>query len=237
VALNPVYLVYAVGGFHNDFFMLLGLVGAIALVLAGHDRAAGAAAVSAIAVKFNAVILLPFLLVAVQTWPRRRRLAEGAALGAVPLIALSLVVFGPALPNLQDQTTLITGFSFPNLLGLLIGAGGGTPALLRVATSLLVVVVVWLLARAGDWLSRAGWAVLALIASLGWLMPWYVIWLAPLAALATSARLRRATLALTVFLVLTSVPETSHLLHQHGISLLSGSAGKASRALERTLAQ
>jgi len=237
VALNPVYLVYALGGFHNDFFMLLGLLGAVALVLAGRDRAAGIALVAAIAVKFNAAILVPFLLVGAQTWPRRRRVAEGALLGAIPLIGLSLAVFGTGLPNLQDQTTLITGFSVPNLFGLLIGAGGATPALLRVASGLVVVVVLWLLVRPGDWISRVGWVMLALILSVGWLMPWYVIWVAPLAALATSARLRRATLAVTVFLVLTSAPETSHLLHQHGVSLLSGSAGKASRALERTLAQ
>ena len=39
VALNPIYLVYAVGGFHNDFFMLLPALGAIALLLSGHERA------------------------------------------------------------------------------------------------------------------------------------------------------------------------------------------------------
>jgi hypothetical protein len=78
---------------------------------------------------------------------------------------------------------------------------------------------------------------LAVIASVGWLMPWYVIWAAPLAALARSDRLRRVTLAFTVFLVVAAVPDTSHLMHQHGIGLLDGSAGQASRALERTLAQ
>ena len=40
-----------------------------------------------------------------------------------------------------------------------------------------------------------------------------------------------------LFLVVAAVPDSSHLLHQHGIGLLDGSAGKASRALERTLAQ
>ena len=39
-------------------------------------------------------------------------------------------------------------------------------------------------------------------------MPWYVIWVLPLAALGSSVRLRRAALALTVFLVLTFLPSS-----------------------------
>ncbi len=34
VAANPIYLMYAVGGFHNDFFMLVPSTAAIALLLA-----------------------------------------------------------------------------------------------------------------------------------------------------------------------------------------------------------
>ena len=237
VALNPIYLVYAVGGFHNDFFMLLPALGAIALLLSGRERGAGAMLMLAVAVKFNAIILLPFMLVAVRSGAQRWRMLTGAAVAAAVLVGLSLALFGPSLPNLQDQTSLITGFSVPNLVGLLIGVGGATPTLLRVFAVLLVATVIWLVFRQGDWLSRASWAMLALIASVGWLMPWYVIWVAPLAALAASRRVRTVTLALTVFLVITAVPDTSHLLHQHGISPLAGSAGKASRALERTLAQ
>jgi alpha-1,6-mannosyltransferase len=235
VALNPIYLVYAVGGFHNDFFMLLPAVGAVALLLSGRERAAGALLMVAVAVKLNAIVLLPFMLVAVRPAARRWRLLAGGA--AIVLATLSLVLFGPSLPNLQDQTTLITGFSVPNLFGLLIGVGGATPLLLKLFAVALAGVVVWLLLRPGDWLTRAGWAMLAVIASVGWLMPWYVIWAAPLAALAQSVRLRRAALAFTVFLVVAAVPDSSHLLHQHGIGLLDGSAGQASRALERTLAQ
>ncbi len=120
---------------------------------------------------------------------------------------------------------------------MLIGAGGATSFLLWLFSGALVAAVAWLLWRPGDWMSRAGWAMLALTVSLGWLMPWYVIWVAPLAALGRSWRLRRAVLVFTVFLVITGVPETPRFLQQHGISLLGGSAGRASRALERSLAQ
>lgn len=237
VALNPIYLVYAIGGFHNDFFMLIPSMGAIALLLARRDRYAGAVLMLAVAVKFTAVLLLPFLLVAVRPSRKRmRHIVEGAVLGAVPLVAMSLALFGFSLPNLQDQSTLLTDFSVPNVIGLVIG-GGGTPTLLRVIDLLVVVWVVLLLFRArGDWISRAGWATLALLFSLAWLMPWYVIWVAPLAALGTSVRLRRATLAFSVFIVLTFLPALSIYMTHKGINPLATPAGAVSQKLQQKLA-
>ncbi len=72
VGLNPIYLVYAVGGFHNDFFMLVPAIGAVALLLSRRDRAAGAVLMLAVAVKFTAILLLPFLLVGGGARRRRR---------------------------------------------------------------------------------------------------------------------------------------------------------------------
>jgi hypothetical protein len=228
VALNPVYVVFALGGFHNDFLMLLPAMSAVLLVLSGRYRWAGAVLMVAVAIKFSIVLLLPFLLLAVKPLRQRLDILIGAALAAVPLLALDLVLFGLAHPNLEYQTTLVTNFSFPNIVGDIIGAGGGAPWILHVADGLLVVAVLYLLLRArGDWISRAGWATFALILSLAWLMPWYLIWLAPLAALASSTRLRRATLALTVYLVLCFVPSTEILLSQHGLDPMNGSVGQA----------
>jgi hypothetical protein len=235
VAFNPIYLVWAIGGFHNDFFMLVPSMGAIALLLARRYRAAGAVLMLAVAVKFTAILLLPFLLVAVR--PSRalmRQILEGAIAGAIPLVALSVALFGLSLPNLQDQSTLLTNFSVPNVIGLVIGSGG-SPGLLRVMDVLVVVAVVWLLWRQGDWLSRSGWATLALLASLAWLMPWYVIWVAPLAALGASVRLRRATIAFTLFIVITFLPAMSLFLGSHGLNPLGTPAGKASAKLMRQL--
>jgi hypothetical protein len=236
VAFNPIYLVYAVGGFHNDFFMLVPSTAAIALLLAGRDRSSGAVLMLAVAVKFTAILLLPFLVVAVRpARVRMRHIVEGAVLAAIPLVALSLAEFGFSTPNLQDQSTLLTDFSIPNVLGLVLGIGGGTPILLRLLDVAAMAAIVILLRQRGDWISRAGWATLALIVSLAWLMPWYVIWLAPLAALGSSQRLRRATLALTVFLVLTFLPATGYYLSTHGISPLSTPAGQASEKLQHKL--
>jgi hypothetical protein len=237
VAANPIYLIFAIGGFHNDFFMLIPSVGAISLLLARRYRWAGAVLMLAVAIKFSAVLLLPFLLVAVRDRRSRLDVLVGAALGAIPLAAMSIALFGFTLPNLQDQSTLLTDFSIPNVFGRVLAIGGGTPPLLSVAKVGLLVSIVLLLRARGDWISRAGWATLALIASLAWLMPWYVIWLAPLAALGSSVRLRQATGALTVFLIATFVPITGIYFAQHRIEMLGTHAGHVSQALQKKLAQ
>jgi len=157
-------------------------------------------------------------------------------LAGIPLLVMSLVLFGFSIPNLSQQGSLLTPFSFPNLFGNFIGVGGGTSGVLRLADVALVVVVVLLLRRDGDWLTRAGWATFALIASLAWVMPWYVIWLLPLAALASSEQLRRTALALTVFLVLVFLPSSNKFFNLVNINPLSGSAGQASGSLQSKLA-
>ena len=235
VGLNPIYLVYAVGGFHNDFFMLVPLTASIAFLLARRDKSAGAMLVIAVAVKFSAVLLLPFLLVAARPARRRIQVLIGCALAGIPLLVMSLLLFGFSIPNLSQQGSLLTPFSFPNLFGYFLGVGGGTSGILRLADVVLVVVVIVLLRREGDWISRAGWATFALIASLAWVMPWYVIWLLPLAALGSSQRLRRVALALTVFLVLVFLPSSSKLWGLINFNPLDGSAGQASSSLQAKL--
>ncbi len=234
VGLNPIYLVYAVGGFHNDFFMLVPLTAAIACLLARRDKSAGAMLMLAVAVKFSAVLLLPFLLVAARP-ARRRQVLYGCVLAGIPLLVMSVILFGFSIPNLSQQGSLLTAFSFPNLFGWFLGVGGGTSGVLRLADVALVVAVILLLRARGDWITRAGWATLALIASLAWVMPWYVIWLLPLAALGTSVWLRRTALALTVFLVMVFLPSSGKFLNLVHVHPLSGSAGQASKALQAKL--
>jgi alpha-1,6-mannosyltransferase len=236
VAANPIFLIYMLGGFHNDVFMLVPSTAAIALMLEGRDRAAGAALVVAVAVKFTAVLLLPFLIVACATRSRRIALLKGFALGAIPLLVLSLALYGPALPNLKQQSSLLTSLSIPNLLGDLIGAGGGAPWLLHLADAAVVATVVYMLVRRrNDWLAGAGWSTFALVVSLGWLVPWYVVWVLPLAALGTSTWLRLWTIALTAFLIVTFVPLTDVVLKDFRIDTMNGPVGLRSNALQQSL--
>ncbi len=240
IAFNPIFLIYAVGGFHIDLLMFLGFAAALALFFNRRDLAAGGALLAAIAVKFTAVLLLPFMLVAAREWGRRARMIAGIALALIPLAALSLWLFGSHLPNISDQNRILTQFSIPNVLGLLLGVGGGTRAVLRDMEIIVFVVAAYQLVRAlldadRDWLAGAGWATLALIASAAWLMPWYVIWLLPLAALARSTTLRVVAVTLTLYLVLTLGPYTTYALNQHRLDLLSTPAGQASKTLEHKL--
>jgi hypothetical protein len=101
----------------------------------------------------------------------------------------------------------------------------------------VVAVVGYEVYRRRDWLTGAGWSTFALIVSLAWLVPWYVIWLLPLAALGTSLRLRRSAVALTLFLILAFMPATPLFLSKHGIDLLGSSVGQASTSRQHKLSQ
>ena len=237
VAANPLVLMYGVSGFHNDVFMLIPAMASISLLLDGRDRSAGAVLMLAVAVKFTAVLLLPFLLIAARPGGRRVRVIQGTVMAAVPLGLAYLLLFGVSIPNLSDQSTLLTNFSLPNLFGDLIRIGGGTPGLLRVANVCVVLAIAYNVRRRGDWLSGAGWSTLALVASLAWLVPWYIVWVLPLAALGTSMRLRRATLIFSAFLVLTFMPATGLIMQKLNINTMNGSAGHASQARQRVLEQ
>ena len=245
VAANPIFLIYELGGFHNDVFMLVPAMASISLLLDRRDLWSGAALMLAVSVKFTAVLLLPFMLLAAGHWNRRQpisqrrqvRLLAGMAVAAVPIAAVSFAAFGLAAPNLSDQSTLLTTFSVPNVVGLLLGLGGGTATLLRIASVALVLVVAVLVRRRGDWLTGAGWSTLALMCSLGWLVPWYIVWLLPLAALGTSIRLRRVTIAFTVFLVVTFVPVTIITLRNLGMHPMTSPVDRASAARQSRLEQ
>ena len=175
----------------------------------------------AVAVKFTAVLLLPFLLLAVGRQPPaaadpgRRRCSERFRSSVLSVALFGLVAAEPpgsehAADRLQHPERRRARARDRRRHAAAAAdrrrRGGRTIVVLLVAGR----------RRRGDWVSRAGWATLALIASLAWLMPWYLIWLAPLAALGASPALRRAMLALTAFLVLTFMPATGIYLSNHG---------------------
>jgi alpha-1,6-mannosyltransferase len=234
IVANPVFVFYAIGGFHNDFLMLLPSTASIALLLHRRDRLAGAVLMLAVAVKLTAIVLLPFLLIAAKPPERRLRVIQGCVIAGVPLIAMSLALFGLSIPNLSEQSSVVTDFSIPNLTGILVGLGGSTTGIVRLLSLVLVIVVLWGL-RQRDWIGAAGWATVALIASVSWLMPWYVVWLLPLAAIAGGRALRRTAIVLTVFLVVTFLPSTGPFLSDHGIKPMGSARDQAALALQRRL--
>jgi hypothetical protein len=57
-----------------------------------------------------------------------------------------------------------------------------------------------------DSLTASGWATLALLVTLSWVLPWYVLWALPMAALSRSRALRACVLAFGAYLILAWMP-------------------------------
>lgn len=233
-AANPLVLVYGLGAFHNDVFMVLPILLGVTLLLdprtsAARSAVGGVALVLATAVKASAAVLLPFGLLAARP---RGPFVVAAFVAGVGSILLSTLVFGFAVPNLGDQSTLLSAFSVPNTFGQLVGLGGAPPWLLVLAKGAVVVAVLWLGLRVWrgriDWIAASGWATFALIISLSWTLPSYIVWLAPLTALARSRPLRIATLVLSAYLLLTVLPLTSIITCELHYNPMNSPVGRAS---------
>src|SRR5207245_7189617 len=64
VGLNPLTVIYGVGGGHNDLLMLAPLLAGAVLLMQGRERLGAGAIVVAAAVKLTAGLLLPFAIAA-----------------------------------------------------------------------------------------------------------------------------------------------------------------------------
>lgn len=210
VGLNPVILVFGVGGGHNDLLMLAILLTGIYVLLRQKERASGALIVTASVVKLTAGLLLPFALLASagRRDGTRRRLAvlTGAAMAAVLAGGLAFALFGSGPLHLLGTLQKIqTGGGAQSIPGLILKVLGLTSLSGAVALGLdgaFLACLVWLLWRVWkgemDWITGAGWATFAMLVTAGQLVPWYVGWLVPLAALSRDRRLLVATIAMTV---------------------------------------
>ena len=198
--LNPIVLVYAVGGGHNDLLMLALAMVAVALVLRGRERGGGGSLVASAAIKASAIALLPFMVLGSA---RPRRVLLGAAIGAVVFAAIAVAGFGShALTFVADigkQQGLVSGNSVPSEVAQLFGAARVTPGMRLAGQVLLVAAVAYLLWRTwkgDDWLTAAGWALLVVSVTTTWLLAWYTLWALPFAAISRQWRLLAATLLL-----------------------------------------
>jgi hypothetical protein len=209
VGLNPVIVVYGVGGGHNDLLMLVLMVAAIYVLLRQREGAGGAMIIAATAIKLTAGILLPFALAAsagrrVASSGRVRMLA-GAALAAVLFGGLGIMLFGSGTLHLVGTLQHIQGqgglHSIPGFILNALGLKRYDAILGDVLHVFYAGSLVWLVRRVWigelDWITAAGWATVGLLVSAGLLMPWYIAWLVPLAALSSDRRLWLTTIGLT----------------------------------------
>lgn len=207
---NPLYIVYGLGGAHNDMLMLMLMMVAVTLTLVGpqsgrREASAAATIVAGALVKATVAALLPFLVLS------RRRLAP--ILGAAAMLAsgalLAYVAFGvhgvDIVAALNRDAAFVSTDSFATEIAHLFGKPGVFPVdhvLLKAALVLIVVYLMWRTWRGYDWIAASGWTLLAISVTSTWLLAWYILWPLPLAVISRDRRLLVATLSVQGFFLL-----------------------------------
>jgi hypothetical protein len=206
VGLNPVMLIYGVGGAHNDLIMLALMMAGVALVLAEREALGAVAVVLSVAIKGTSAIMLPFQFLHSRA---KGRMVAGALAAGIPLAIMSLAVFGSGVSGqyhvVKRQQLLVAGDSIPNQLGHFVGLSGVTSdvrLVVRLVGFLAFAYLLWRVFRGTmDWITATGWAMLSFVVTSSWLLGWYVLWPLPFAAVSKDRRLQAATFALTVYFV------------------------------------
>jgi alpha-1,6-mannosyltransferase len=217
VGLNPHLLVHDVGGAHNETLVVLVTTAGVVAFLAGRRAAGAAVSTAAAALKASAGLVVPYLVAAAR--PRRRAALLAVASVVAATVLLALIGFGTnaldALGVLSSNQGRSSRWSFPYKTAQLLGAvlpgdrvdyRDAVRALYGVAFAGVLAFTLWRTWRGADAVRMAGWATLAILVASAWLVPWYVLWLLPLAALAGDARLRWATLALCAWMLPIAIP-------------------------------
>jgi hypothetical protein len=210
IGANPLFVIYGLGGAHNDLIMMLAMMAAVSLTIAGTPsgrREAGAAAwvVGGALVKATVAVLLPFMIVS------RRRLAP--ILGALVALALGALIgyaaFGihgiNVVAALNRDAAFVSTDSFATEIAHLFGKPGVFPIdhdLLKAGLVLILLHLLWRTWRGYDWVAASGWALLAISVTSTWLLAWYILWPLPLAVLTRDRRLLAATLAVQALFIL-----------------------------------
>jgi hypothetical protein len=208
VGLNPLIVVYGVGGGHNDLLMLVPFMAGVVLLLQRRGRLAAGSIVVGAGIKMTAGLLLPFALAGARGQmfnTRRRDLLIGAGVTTALLAAFTVALFGAGplhLPATIEKVQSSGNWqSIPGFIGTRLGLGTVGHSVALILGALFAIALGWLVWRVWrgelDWIAGAGWAAFALLVTAASLLPWYVAWLMPLAALGRDRRLWKASLVLT----------------------------------------
>jgi alpha-1,6-mannosyltransferase len=221
VALNPLVLVHVIGGPHNDALAVLLMTLSLAAVLVARPLSAGAALVTAATTKASTIVVAPFALLAtlptglkavhISTLRPVGRLLVGVVLAGLVVGGGAHLAFGwnwldafALAGENQDRTSYM---SIPIATARLTGLD---PDLTRTAaltlfTALTIYLLIWT-HRGGDWLRATAWATTALLLATAWLLPWYLLWPLPAAALSRDRALQLLILGLTAYQLGARIP-------------------------------
>lgn len=222
LGLSPATLVHVGGGAHNEALTMLIVFAGIALSMSRSDGSrestGGFVATLAIGVKASAAVPLVFMLAAAQ-----RKLAMLLAMigAALLTMATAVIFFGSdalnALNLISSNQDRSSRWSLPHKtvdgLDLLVGhvdRAAATDVVRGLFTLLLAAVVIYLLRRSWKhpetWLANAGWATLGVLLASAWLVPWYLLWLLPFAALGRSRNLQIASVVFCAYTLVIAIP-------------------------------
>ncbi|MFL5896817.1 MAG: glycosyltransferase 87 family protein [Thermoleophilaceae bacterium] len=218
VGLHPLVLSHVVAGGHNEALVVLLTMAGVSLWVAGRDAPGAAVATVAAGVKASAGLVVPFLIAARR--PRLGAMVGAAAAAVIALAAIGLAAFGShaldAFRLIGDNQGRSSRFSLPYKTAQLLGAllpgdrldyRDAVRALFAAAFAAALLWLVWRTWRGlTPALDAIGWATLAILLASAWLVPWYVLWLLPFAALSRDRRLWIATLALSAWMLAIAVP-------------------------------
>jgi len=224
VALNPLVLVHVVGGPHNDGIAVLLMTLGVAGVLTACETSAGAAFAAATATKTSTAIAAPFALLATLNQPPTGlkaiyisalspvgRLLAGAAGALVVVGGAAWVGFGwdwlHAVALAGENQNRTSHLSIPITTARLTGLDSDLVRATALALygALFIYLLVWT-HRGGDWLRATAWATTGLLLATAWLLPWYLLWPLPAAALSRDRVLQALLLALTAYQLGARIP-------------------------------
>jgi Glycosyltransferase family 87 len=209
VGLNPLLLVHVVGGPHNDGAAVLFAMLGVAAALGAAEASSGAAFVLAAGIKASGAFAMPFALLG--TGGRRGRFLLGAAAAFALLALIAWPAFGvhwlESLNVAGGDLGKTSHMSVPVTLSRITGFDRDVTqsGALYIYVGLVAYLLLWTW-RGGDWVRAAGWAGAGLLVATTWLLPWYLIWALPFAALSRDRPLQLLVLALTAFQLGTRIP-------------------------------
>jgi alpha-1,6-mannosyltransferase len=206
VGWNPLLALHFAGGGHNDAWMAVLVMAALALAVVGRRHWAGAAWAGAIFIKWIAVIFLP--LRALEARAQGRRVGHlGFAAAALAIVVAASIQFGwhwlGAFGPLARNANKETQFALPHRLKEL-----GVPhdVALALFGAAFALGYLWLLRQAWHGRARLGLAAGFLLCASPYLVPWYAVWALPLAASEDDPPAQWLAVAISVYLLRQRVP-------------------------------
>ncbi len=213
LGLNPLVIVSVVNGGHNDALVGLALLGATLLATTDRPGSAGVCVALGALVKVTALLAAPVLLVWIAYRVGRRAAANFAVATAVT-VALGYAIAGwAAVTTIGTNGGMVSRASLWDLPLTWAGArnrlvpGGWNPHWTDAAAAVsvllvgaIVLVVAWRRRRDAEPAEAVALALCAYLVFGMYVLPWYVIWMIPVAAVSTGRLPHRLVLLFSALL-------------------------------------